>query len=228
MMAKLLPSMPSDPDAFYQDLLEKLCVAYTTSGSFKKVVTLRNGTEVTHHLSWAVGMMFSGSESQYRGTNRLDIPVWVSELHPVLQKRLFDSALEHGQVLPAEQSNLAVEAPIVGGSGIPFVSIASWASQYLKAAVRLDRKLSMTLRQLLGDRPLDAVLAVTMDRNKARRNQILTAMTHLYECLWPHEPIAQWAHEQLGGWFYKDISSSLNWPIGLWPFRQPDTELESL
>ena len=94
--------------------------------------------------------------------------------------------------------------------------------------MRLDRRLSKTLRFLLGERPLDAVLAVTTDGYTARRNQILTAMIHLYECPWPHEPIAQWAHEQLGGWFYKDISSSLNWPVGLWPFRQPEFELESL
>jgi hypothetical protein len=227
-MAELIHVMPPSPEVFYQDLLEKLCTPYTTSGDFKKVVTLRDGTEVTHHLSWHIGMMFSGSESKYRGEGKLNIPVWVSELHPVLQMRLFNSAVEHGQVLPDEQSYLEVEAPLARRSGIQLESVASWANQYLEASMRLDRRLSMTLRFLLGELPLDAVLAVTTDGYTARRNQILTAMIHLYECPWPHEPIAQWAHEQLGGWFYKDISSSLNWPVGLWPFRQPEFELESL
>lgn len=227
-MAKLIPSTPSDHDVFYQDLLENLCVPYTNSGSFKKEVTLRNGTKVTHHFSWCVGMMSIGPASTYIRDINSEKPVWIDELHPTLASRMFSSAVKHGLALPEEMQHLAVDPPLASYPVLPLEAIASWAAQYLEAPARLNRSISMTFRQLMGDRPLDAVLAVTMDRNAARRDQTLTAMIDLYEQDWPHEPIAQWAHEQLGGWFYKDISSSLNWPVGLWPFRQPDTELESL
>jgi hypothetical protein len=141
---------------------------------------------------------------------------------------MFSLAVKHGLVLPEEMQYLAVNPPLTSYPALPLEAIASWSAQYLEAPARLNRNLSMTLRQLMGDRTLDAVLAVTMDRNVARRDQILTAMIDLYEQEWPHEPIAKWAHEQLGGWFYKEISTCRHLPVRQWPFRKPDIELESL
>lgn len=70
-------------------------------GNYSKVVTLPDGSTMTHHFSWATAMGADFKAHEYRKRFGL-LPAWVLTFHPFKQSRLCSLAMKHDMRLPDE------------------------------------------------------------------------------------------------------------------------------